>query len=416
MIQGRIAGMKTYVERNIETEIVRYLTAKEVIAIVGVRQCGKTTLMRKLASSLEDDNKVNFISFDNISVLQLFEEDVESFIELHVKAYDYLFIDEIQYSRQSGRTLKYIYDNYDVKMIISGSSAAEISIQSIKYLVGRIFIFTLYPFSFNEFLRFRAPNMIPVYEKGNYKKEITRQLNRYLNEFLLYGGFPRVVTAKETEEKKTVLQNIYNTYLLRELKEIFQLADSLKLIKLLKLLALQTGDLVNFNEISNQSGIKLPELKNIAAILESTFVVSFIQPFYTNKRTELVKASKTYFVDPGFRNVCIGHFSEVELMEGRAREQFVFTEFQKRNIKLKYWRSKSQAEVDFVYEKEGKIVPVEIKSSLKAPKVSRSMHSFLTKYETQGAFILTEDFEQRSELKSGKQVQFLPWIKFKQIM
>jgi len=119
-----------YYKRNLEEKIKKYLSVKETIAIVGVRQCGKTTLMKKIAQDISGKKKVNFISFDDISILQLFEEDIDSFIQIHVKSFDFLFIDEIQYAAESGKKLKYIYDHHYIKMLISGSSAAEISIQS----------------------------------------------------------------------------------------------------------------------------------------------------------------------------------------------------------------------------------------------------------------------------------------------
>src|SRR5690606_14993703 len=121
--------------------------------------------------------------------------------------------------------------------------------QSLKYMVGRIFTFRLYPFAFNEFLQVKDENLLQVYEKGTYKKATVSQFNKHLREFLMYGGFPRVVTAENFDEKELILKNIYNTYLLREIRETFQLPDNLKTSKLIKLLALQIGNLVNYNEL-----------------------------------------------------------------------------------------------------------------------------------------------------------------------
>ncbi len=306
-----------YYKRNLEENIKKYLSVKETIAIVGIRQCGKTTLMKKIAQDISGEKKVNFISFDDVSILQLFEEDIDSFIQIHVKSFDFLFIDEIQYAAESGKKLKFIYDYHYIKMIISGSSAAEVSIQSLKYMVGRIFTFRLYPFAFNEFLQVKDENLLQVYEKGTYKKATVSQFNKHLREFLMYGGFPRVVTAENFDEKELILKNIYNTYLLREIRETFQLPDNLKTSKLIKLLALQIGNLVNYNELSNQSDFNFSELKNILNIFEKTFIIGFIQPFFTNKRTELIKTPKVYFIDPGFRNICLENFSKTQLVQGK---------------------------------------------------------------------------------------------------
>ena len=408
-------GLNNYYKRNLEAEIKKYLSVKEIIAIVGVRQCGKTTLMKKLASDLSNKNKINFISFDDISILRLFEEDLQSFIQIHVEPYHFLFIDEIQYSPESGKKLKYIYDHCKIKIIISGSSAAEISVQSIKYLVGRIFTFTLYPFTFEEFLRVKDEKLLTVYIGGNYKQIIVEQLNKYLTEFLVYGGFPRVVTSNSFEEKQMVLKNILNTYLLREIRETFQLPENIKIIKLVKLLGFQIGNLLNYNELSRQSEFKLDELKRILSILENTFIISLVHPFYTNKRTELVKSPKIYFVDPGFRNICLESISENQNVRGESIEQFIYSEFQKKGVQLKYWRSKSQAEVDFILEKE-QLIPIEIKSALKSPKVSRSFHSFLSKYNCEAGYILNEKMEKTIKREKGNNINFLPWVKFNKIV
>lgn len=409
-----MAGVEKYYKRSLEDEIGRYLEVKEIIAIVGVRQCGKTTLMKKIADGLNSEYKIKFISFDDFSILSLFEEDIESFVEIYVKPFDYLFIDEIQYSSESGKKLKYIYDHFETKLIISGSSAPEIAVQSLKFLVGRIFSFVLYPFSFREFLNVKDEQMLTVYDSGNYKKPMTGRFNKYLNEFLLYGGFPRVVTANNYDEKKTILKNIYNTYLLREIRETFQIADNLKVIKLIKLLSLQIGNLINFNELSNTSGIRLSELKNIINILESTYVISMAHPYFTNKRTELVKSPKLYFLDSGFRNACLDNFSDSFVTVGESLEQFVFSEFQKRDVALKYWRTKSQAEVDFIWDKS-QIIPIEIKTSLKSVKISRSFHSFLTKYNCKNAYILSRNLDEEMELSSSNVMYFLPWVKLNKI-
>lgn len=310
--------------------------------------------------------------------------------------------------------MKYIYDHFEIKIIISGSSAPEIAVQSLKYLVGRIFSFVLYPFSFREFLNVKNENVLTTYDSGSYKRSMTDKFNQYLREFLLYGGFPRVVIAESMDEKRTILKNIYNTYLLREIRETFQIADNLKVVKLIKLLGLQIGNLINLNELSNESGIRLAELKNILNVLESTYILSFAHPYFTNKRTELVKSPKAYFVDSGFRNVCLDNFSDSFVSVGENLEQFVFSEFQKRNVTLKYWRTKSQAEVDFVWDKF-EIIPIEIKSSLKSPKISRSFHSFLSKYKCKNAYILSENLEEQIRLESTVKMHFLPWVKVNRI-
>lgn len=397
--------MNMYVARDLEKEIRKYMSVKEIIAVTGARQCGKTTLILNLLKRFAK-KRVKTVSFDDIKTLSLFENDLDSFCQLYVTGYDILFIDEVQYAHESGKKLKYIYDKFPIKIIISGSSSSEISVQSLKYLVGRIFIFTLHPFSFKEFLLARDPPLVLLYEKAGYGKEITQELNRYLEEFILFGGYPRVVLAKNTDEKITVLRNIMSTYFLREIKEVLGLKEDFKLLKLIKSLSLQIGNLVNYNELSSLSEFTYFDVKSYLNVLEKTFICSLMPPFQSNKRTELVKNPKVYFYDLGFRNVVIDNFSVERVDIGGMYENFVFSELVKNKFTPKYWRTKSGAEVDFVLEHGKEVIPIEIKANLSEAAVSRSFQSFLQKYHPAKGFITSSRFEHRSG-----QVHFVPQVK-----
>src|SRR3989338_1648117 len=139
-----------YIKRFLEGEISKYINKREIIAVIGPRQSGKTTLLRHFYDNCKN---AIFLDFEDRQTLELFSEDINSFIELYVKKHDYVFIDEFQYAKEGGKSLKYIYDSCKAKIIISGSSYSELSIQSIKFLVGRIFVFILYPLSFEEYLK-----------------------------------------------------------------------------------------------------------------------------------------------------------------------------------------------------------------------------------------------------------------------
>lgn len=404
--------MEKYIERELEKEIQKYSSIKEIIAVIGARQCGKTTMVNSILDKLKEKRKkINRISFDNIKTLQLFENDIDSFIDQNIKNFDILFIDEVQYSKDSGKKLKYIYDSHNIKIFISGSSAAEISIQSLKYLVGRIFTFHLYPFSFKEFLKVKDSKIISLYESGKYKKEIIKKLNNYLEEFILYGGYPRVVLSKKIDEKKKVLENIYNTYLLKEIREILDLSDDSRLIDLIKALSLQIGNILNYHELSLLTKFSFGELKKYLNILEKTYICSLIKPFHTNKRTEIIKSPKVYFFDLGFRNISIDNFTKERTDKGNIYENFIFSELIKNNIQPKYWNSKSKAEVDFIIEKQGKIIPIEIKSKIKDSTITKSFRNFLEKYPSTKGLYLSQDYESTKKIHKT-QIKFLPFVKF----
>ena len=390
-----------YINRFLEKGMKPYITKKEIIAVVGPRQSGKTTLLKHIFNSL---NNALYLDFEDRETLELFNEDIKSFAELYVKPYKYLFIDEFQYAREGGKDLKYIYDNYKTKIIISGSSVSNLSIQSIKYLVGRIFVFNLYPFSFEEFLNYKDSLLYKnIYlKKMKLSKPIIEKIIPYFNEYCIYGGYPRVILSNNKEEKEIVLRNIYNTYFLKEIKEILNLPEDYKLSKLINALALQIGNIINYNELSSITGFKYKELLNYINILEKTFICIRSKPFYSNKRIEIAKAPKIFFFDNGFRNIVIKNLENMQKRQDKSilYENFIASELTKSGLEIKYWRTKSKAEVDFVIEKNGKIIPIEIKSNLKETKITKSFISFVDKYKPRYGLILSETFlSERSNIK-----------------
>lgn len=388
-----------YITRFLEKKINKYLNKKEIIAIVGARQCGKTTLIKHIYKKLKE---AEFISFEDRDILELFVKDIKGFIETYVKNNKYLFIDEFQYAKHGGKQLKYIFDNFNTKIIISGSSAADLVIYSIKYLVGRIFVLQLYPFSFEEYLNYKDNKLYNIYLKKDLSEPIIKSINQHYNEFITYGGYPRVVISQDKEEKKEVLKNIYNTYFLKEINEILQLSEDYKLSKLIKVLAIQLGGLANYNELSNATGFDYKDLLKNLNVLKKTFIIIESRPFFTNKKKELVKTPKIYFLDNGLRNFIIKNFQSIDNRPdyGEINENFIASELTKNETELKFWRTKVGAEVDFIIEKDGKIMPLEVKSNLNLTKITRSYRNFIELYKAKTGIIFSNNFLEKKKFNN----------------
>jgi predicted AAA+ superfamily ATPase len=392
-----------YYKRDLESKIEQYLETSEIIAIFGPRQVGKTTLLKEFYNRVE--NPI-FLTFEEIELKILFEEDIKSFIALYIEPYEHIFIDEFQYAKMGGKHLKYIYDTTDKKIFISGSSAMELSINAIKYLVGRIFVFNLYSFSFGEFLRVKDERLHSLYAKAdeNISSPIASKIYGYLDEYMTYGGYPRVILSKSSEEKKEVLKNLLSIYLLRDIKEIAKIADETKMYKLLKALSLQIGNVIVYNELSKLIGVNAVKLKEYLSVFEKAFLTKTISPFFTNKQLEIVKNPEIFFFDMGLRNVIIKNFSALEdrVDKGAMLENFVFRELVERD--LKYYRTKNGAEVDFIVDDT---IPVEIKSNLSSMKISKSYYYFLENYKPKVGYVLNFNQIGKREF-NGVKIKFLP--------
>jgi len=398
-----------YIPRTLEKDVVHFLDVPEMMAIIGPRQCGKTTLLHHVCENLTS-KKVRFVDFEDRDELRLFTEDIKAFAQLNVNGNDYVFIDEFQYAAEGAQNLKFLYDHFPTKIIITGSSATELSLKTIRYLVGRIFVFNLYPCTFQEVLHFEDSALESLLSQdAELGAEITQRINRYYADYLVYGGYPRVVISDTMKEKETVLKNIFNTYLLKEIKEILNYSEEFKLTKLIQALSLQIGSLVNHNELCSLTGFRYAELIDAINILEKTFVVARSTPFFTNKRLELAKAPKFFFVDPGFRNMAIKNFLPLTGRPdaGALHENFVATELIKHGYDLHFWRSKSKAEVDFIVENKEETIPVEVKTSINQQEVSRSFRSFIDKYSPARGFVASNQSLGTTKIK-GTRVSFVP--------
>lgn len=400
-----------YVKRELESKIESFIDDKEIIAIIGPRQAGKTTLVNNILDK-QKNKKINKITFENLSLVSLFEENIEAFIEQEIKGYDIVFIDEVQYVKTSGQKLKYIYDTINVKLIISGSSATELSLNSVQYLVGRILIFSLHSLSFEEFLQFRDEKLYNIYKKKLFSKEIYDKINTYIEEYILFGGYPRVVTEKDKEKKKEILKNIFNTYLLKEISEILQFKEHRVIEKLVYFVSTQISGVINYEDLSQKVGTTQYEIKNALSILEKTFICSFSTNYHTNKQTELVKSPKVFFYDTGLRNSIINLY-EKELIQGDLYENFIASQLLRKEIPLKYWRTKSGAEIDFIIEKSNKLIGLEVKSYLKSNIVEKSIKSFIEKYSPSKVYITSFDFKEKRNFENTL-LYFLPYCELLQ--
>lgn len=405
--------MEQLIERDMENEIMKWLNSKEILAIRGPRQSGKTTLLYKIRAVLKKkvhEKKIHFISFEDDIEKDKFEKAPKEYFEFFIgddKEKHYFLLDEVQYAKTAGKLLKFIYDSVEnVKIILTGSSTLDIS-EIGSYLVGRVLFFELYPFSFMEFLKAKNEQLYIYYKKNKFefhtKKEksplFIDKLNPLLKEYIAFGGYPKIVMEKNKEKKKFLLRNLYLTYIEKDIVKVYGANYRQKIINLIKYLASLNSSIINYDAICSQIGLYSKELKQILSILESTYIIRLIQPFHKNLVTELRKNPKTYFIDTGLRNFIVERFDFSDDEWGKLYENHVLNLF--REKKVNFWRTTAKAEVDFViFDK----LPVEVKIN---PKITRSLRSFLATYSPKLAVIANMSiFEKHIVEKS--EVFFVP--------
>ncbi|MBI2144023.1 ATP-binding protein [Candidatus Woesearchaeota archaeon] len=386
-----------YIERELEPELDKWLESREILAVRGPRQSGKTTLLRRIEEKLKaigiSEGNIHYVSFEDDLERLKFEEDAKEFVSFHTASggKHYFLLDEVQYVKDIGKKLKAVFDLFsNTKLVISGSSSFDLTNMG-SYLVGRIVFFNLYPFSFSEFLKVKGEKYESLYgklhidiKKKNLKVVKTvflDDLNKFLHEYLTYGSYPRIILEDSHEKKKELLKSLFTTYVEKDIVSLYGIKYREGVVKLLKAVSSMLGNVVNYETLSLNSGLKYNEVREVLPLLEDSFVLFVVRPFYKNLLNELRKNPKIYFVDYGMRNYLQENFESMAF--DALYENFVHNQL-KRYCEVKYWRTTSKTEVDFVAEHKGALVPIEVKTK---PKLGRSLRSFIQTYEPKTALM-----------------------------
>ncbi len=296
------------------------------------------------------------------------------------------------------------------KFIVSGSGSLELKEKIHESLVGRKRLFELNPVSLEEFLNYRTgyryEGRLSLFCEL-HPDEAAALLQEYLN----FGGYPRVITATTQQEKRWTIGEIFNGYLERDVSYLIR-SDRVGIFRdLIRLLAAQIGSLINYSELSNTLGLSLATIKNYLWYAEKTFILRRITPFFRNIRKEISRAPVYYFYDLGLRNYAVGLFGQLEHPQERGFvfENLVFNilceKLRYTGASIHFWRTKEGAEVDFVVNFVREIIPIEVKfQKFRAPKISRALRSFIRKYQPSQAFVINQNL--KASLEIDKTVVF----------
>ncbi len=342
--------------RDITTESQKYWDREEILIFIGPRQAGKTFILKQIKSELEKrGSSCFFLDLEDPEYLGILNQSPKNLFKIFTvdsERKNFIFIDEIQYLDNPSNFLKYIFDEHrdNVKLIVSGSSAFYLDRKFKDSLAGRKKIFNIFTLSFREFLRFKKEDFLAMADFDKIGLEEKNRISLYYREFMVFGGYPRAALAP-LEEKKEILKEIAYSYIKKDIYEANIRQDEM-FYKLFKILASQIGNLVNASELASTLNISKTAIDNYLYVMQKSFHLALIKPFYQNVRKEITKMPKIYFFDMGLRNFFLDDFSQFETRndKGQLLENAVFRQLLEKYDadEIKFWRTADQKEIDFV--------------------------------------------------------------------
>lgn len=418
-----------YKHRLLLDKLKKGFKNNRIIIVVGSRQVGKTVLIKMYKSLISRGWRQFYFNLEDIINLGLCQsiDNLKSYLRDNgvniEKERTFLIIDEFQYIKNATKLFKMIYDIFPlVKILASGSSSIEIQKHLKESLAGRKKVYNLFTLSFEEFMIFRNGTKHLQYEKldsQSASQALIEMYNKdYLEDYLVYGGYPKVVLLHNKRERTEELQDIYNSYIQKDIKSLIRGENISAYNNLVKVLASQIGNLLNINELSNTLKIERRQILKYLNILEQTFIIKLLRPFHSNRRTEVSKMPKLYFLDTGIVNFALGNFGQIgyRLNMGSYIENFIFDEIMKYkpiHYEVYFWRTKLGTEIDFILQGNDELVPVEVKwQNITKSIIPKNFTSFFNTHRNiKRAVIITRDLCTKIRNK-GKTVYFIPAVLF----
>jgi len=415
------------IKRKEYQKIKKHLEQPEITLITGSRQAGKTTIIKELQGELETKGqKTLFLNLDIESDLSLLESQEKFLFALKNQVGElksYIFIDEFQRKENGGKFLKGIYDmNLPYKFIVTGSGSIELKEQVHESLAGRKRVFQIGTLTFEEYLNFQTHYEFEDKLEA-FAKIYPERIYQYLLNYITFGGYPKLAMVDRTDEKRMLLEEIYNSYLIKDITALLNIDKTNSFQKLVENLSILEGRLVNLSKLASNIGIATQTLEKYLWYLENTFIITIVRPFSENPLKEIHKSYTYYFNDIGLKNLISSNFNDpanrVDL--GFDFQNFVFLELKdrlkdKQPLSINFWRTQDGAEVDFVVKQGKTVTGVECKfSDFVKPEYTRSMHSFIDKYKPENMFVVNKNFESIEKIKDTN-IRFLPYYKISELV
>jgi len=397
---------KKIIKRDIVDEISQYLDTENIIVLHGARQVGKSHILFYLEKELKKAGKETyFFDLEDSRFADILDAGVDSIIRfLQNEGFDlekikensqklFVFIDEVQYLKNPSPLLKLLADHHKyIQLIVSGSSSFNIKSKFSDSLVGRTVDFEIFNLSFSEFLRFKDI-------KINFTQELDefhlKKIIELYKEYGAYGGYPKIVLADSLKKKEKYLQQIIDTYIRKDIRDLAEIKHIDKFNNLLKVLAERSGNLLSVLELSKICNLSQQTVEKYLFILENTYIIKLVRPFSSSAKVEIIKAPKIFFYDTGILQMLWIKKLE-ETFAGNVFETSIFAELVKKYgaVNINYWRNRNQNEIDFILTQKNVILPIEVKKSFRNFRKD-AIASFCEKYKARDYKAVSIDGEKK---------------------
>ncbi len=388
-------------KRGLYFKLKKWLKKRQIIAIVGLRRTGKTTIMKQLMQNLE---KAFFFSFDEEETQT--KEALVFIIDFLLKnlGAKYIFLDEVHYVKDWQGVLKRYYDTKNVKFIISGSESLEIK-KAKESLAGRIVTFKLETLSFKEYLELRGKKIAKeteikkIYEKTFYEKEFLEQ--EFLN-YLYNGAFPEIVNETDDEIiKKYINELVVKKIIYRDIPRIFEIRRKDLLLSLFNYICNNSANLFEIKNLCNIFKADYETITNYLFYLQSAFLIKTSELYSKSIAKRIRKNKKIYVSHPSIAFAVLGYKREmiIEKILGQYVESLFGSEF--------FWRDKHKNEVDIVLD--GKPIEVKYKNNIGKEDL-KGILRFMKVFKSKEGVIITKDIFKEEEFQSKKILLVPAWL------
>ncbi len=358
------------IKRKILPALIQELASDKVIVLTGMRRVGKTTLVRLLFDQVADKRKV-YLDLENPLNQEYFAETDYEKIKLNLerlstgRAHEMtVFLDEIQYVRHIPSVVKYLSDHFGVKFILTGSTSFYLKQLFSESLAGRKRLFELDPLDFEEFLAFRSPSSQKLSTSDPVTEPTVIFFDKYLEEYLIYGGFPSVVLKESHEEKIAEIDDIFTSYFQKEIRLFsdFRKIDTIR--STILLLAQRVGSKIDVSKMAAELATTRVTILEYLDYLEGTYFLSRIKPYSKSPDVSLRGQSKPYLADTGL----LTKISNIG--QAQAFENLVYRLVKSRG-EVFYYQSKGGAEIDFIVKNGNDTTAFEVKTRVQPTDLAK---------------------------------------------